>query len=267
MLRIKDLNFGYKKDQVVIDNISLEVEAGEFVCILGHNGSGKSTLARLLVGLLKADSGEIYINNNLLTEESVDELRKDIGIVFQNPDNQFVGVTVKDDIAFGLENREYERSDMLKRIEKFSQLVNMEDFLEYNPENLSGGEKQRVAIAGVLAYEPNIIIFDEATSMLDPRGIKEVNNVINELKGTKTILLITHNLEEAISADKVIVMNEGKIVLTGTPQEVFNEKELLKSSNLDILESMKLIELIEGNKNIKYKEKIEEILWELTFKK
>ena len=123
MLRIKDLNFGYKKDQVVIDNISLEVEAGEFVCILGHNGSGKSTLARLLVGLLKADSGEIYINNNLLTEESVDELRKDIGIVFQNPDNQFVGVTVKDDIAFGLENREYERRDMLKRIEKFSQNI------------------------------------------------------------------------------------------------------------------------------------------------
>jgi len=181
MVKIKDLYFSYKKDNIVIDNVSLEIKKGEFVCILGHNGSGKSTLAKLLVGLLKADSGEIYINDKLLTEESVDELRTEIGIVFQNPDNQFVGVTVKDDIAFGLENRRYAREDMLELIDKFSNLVGMNRFLEANPETLSGGEKQRVAIAGVLAYNPNIIIFDEATSMLDPRGIKEVNEVINNL--------------------------------------------------------------------------------------
>jgi energy-coupling factor transport system ATP-binding protein len=266
MVKIKNLKFAYKDEDLVIDDLSLEINKGEFVCILGHNGSGKSTLAKLLIGLLKADSGEIYINGTLLTEESVDELRTQIGIVFQNPDNQFVGVTVKDDIAFGLENRQYEREDMLKRIDEFSKLVGMEKFLEYNPENLSGGEKQRVAIAGVLAYNPSIIIFDEATSMLDPRGIREVNQVINQLKGSKTIIAITHNLKEAIAADRVVVMNDGKIILNGKPEEVFKEKELLKSSRLDILESMKLIEKLETS-NIKNKKEIEDILWELTFQK
>src|SRR5690554_2085635 len=168
MVKVKNLDFSYKQENIVIDNVSLEINKGEFVCILGHNGSGKSTLAKLLVGLLKADGGQIYINDKLLTEETVDDIRTEIGIVFQNPDNQFVGVTVKDDIAFGLENREYQRDDMIERVDRFSKLVGMENFLEYNPENLSGGEKQRVAIAGVLAYEPSIIIFDEATSMLDP---------------------------------------------------------------------------------------------------
>lgn len=267
MVKVKNLKFAYKDDNLVIKDVSLSINKGEFVCILGHNGSGKSTLAKLLVGLLKADSGEIYINGKLLTEDSVDELRAEIGIVFQNPDNQFVGVTVKDDIAFGLENRRYAREDMLKLIDEFSKLVGMEKFLEANPETLSGGEKQRVAIAGILAYNPNIIIFDEATSMLDPRGIREVNEVINSLKGQKTIIAITHNLREAINADRIIVMNDGKIVLDGKPEEVFKEKEILKQAKLDILESMKLIELIEDAKDIKYKKEIEEILWELTFQK
>lgn len=267
MVKVKNLKFAYKDDNSVIKDVSLSINKGEFVCILGHNGSGKSTLAKLLVGLLKADSGEIYINGKLLTEDSVDELRAEIGIVFQNPDNQFVGVTVKDDIAFGLENRRYAREDMLKLIDEFSKLVGMEKFLEANPETLSGGEKQRVAIAGILAYNPNIIIFDEATSMLDPRGIREVNEVINSLKGQKTIIAITHNLREAINADRIIVMNDGKIVLDGKPEEVFKEKEILKQAKLDILESMKLIELIEDAKDLKYKKEIEEILWELTFQK
>ena len=267
MVKVKKLKFAYKDDNLVIKDVSLSINKGEFVCILGHNGSGKSTLAKLLVGLLKADSGEIYINGKLLTEDSVDELRAEIGIVFQNPDNQFVGVTVKDDIAFGLENRRYAREDMLKLIDEFSKLVGMEKFLEANPETLSGGEKQRVAIAGILAYNPNIIIFDEATSMLDPRGIREVNEVINSLKGQKTIIAITHNLREAINADRIIVMNDGKIVLDGKPEEVFKEKEILKQAKLDILESMKLIELIEDAKDLKYKKEIEEILWELTFQK
>ncbi|HHX00687.1 MAG TPA: energy-coupling factor transporter ATPase [Acholeplasmataceae bacterium] len=267
MVKVKNLKFAYKDDNLVIKDVSLSINKGEFVCILGHNGSGKSTLAKLLVGLLKADSGEIYINGKLLTEDSVDELRAEIGIVFQNPDNQFVGVTVKDDIAFGLENRRYAREDMLKLIDEFSKLVGMEKFLEANPETLSGGEKQRVAIAGILAYNPNIIIFDEATSMLDPRGIREVNEVINSLKGQKTIIAITHNLREAINADRIIVMNDGKIVLDGKPEEVFKEKEILKQAKLDILESMKLIELIEDAKDLKYKKEIEEILWELTFQK
>lgn len=267
MLKVENLNFSYKKDDVVLKSVSLSIYKGEFVCILGHNGSGKSTLAKLLVGLLKADSGNIYINGIILNEDTVDELRQYIGIVFQNPDNQFVGVTVKDDIAFGLENRQYDRNTMLELIDDYSKLVNMNQFLNHNPEDLSGGEKQRVAIAGVLAYNPEIIIFDEATSMLDPKGVREVNDVIDNLKGKKTIIAITHNLHEAINADRIIVMNDGEIVLNGTPQEIFMEKEILKASRLDVLESMKLIELIEKNNKLKNKQEIEEVLWELTFQK
>jgi energy-coupling factor transport system ATP-binding protein len=266
MVEVKNLNFAYKKGQKVIDSLTLKIKKGEFVTILGHNGSGKSTLAKLLVGLLKADSGEIYLDGEILTEETVDKLRGKIGIVFQNPDNQFVGVTVRDDIAFGLENRCYPQEEMLELVKKYSQLVNMERFLEYNPENLSGGEKQRVAIAGILAYNPDIIIFDESTSMLDPTGVREVNEVINRLKGTKTIILITHNLREAINSDRVIVMNEGQIVLNDVPEKVFREKEILKASRLDILESMKIIELLEEI-DLNKKKELEEFLWELTFQK
>ncbi|HHX80424.1 MAG TPA: energy-coupling factor transporter ATPase [Acholeplasmataceae bacterium] len=266
MVEVKNLNFAYKKGQKVIDSLTLKIKKGEFVTILGHNGSGKSTLAKLLVGLLKADSGEIYLDGEILTEETVDKLRGKIGIVFQNPDNQFVGVTVRDDIAFGLENRCYPQEEMLELVKKYSQLVNMERFLEYNPENLSGGEKQRVAIAGILAYNPDIIIFDESTSMLDPKGVREVNEVINRLKGTKTIILITHNLREAINSDRVIVMNEGQIVLNDVPEKVFREKEILKASRLDILESMKIIELLEEI-DLNKKKELEEFLWELTFQK
>ncbi|HHZ11148.1 MAG TPA: energy-coupling factor transporter ATPase [Acholeplasmataceae bacterium] len=267
MVEVKNLDFSYRKGAKVIDSLSLRVEKGEFVTILGHNGSGKSTLAKLLVGLLKADSGEIYIEGKPLNEETVDELRGKIGIVFQNPDNQFVGVTVKDDIAFGLENRRYPREKMLELIEEYSKLVKMEKFLEYNPENLSGGEKQRVAIAGILAYNPDVIIFDEATSMLDPKGVREVTEVINRLKGKKTIIQITHNLSEAVASDRIIVLKEGRIILDGPPKEVFKNKDLLKESRLDILDCMKLIELVETAPNLKNKDELEEFLWELTFQR
>ncbi|HEY8395822.1 MAG TPA: energy-coupling factor transporter ATPase [Bacilli bacterium] len=267
MVEVKNLNFSYRKGVKVIDSLSLKIEKGEFVTILGHNGSGKSTLAKLLIGLLKADSGEIYLDGTILNESTVDELRGKIGIVFQNPDNQFVGVTVRDDIAFGLENRCYPREEMMRLIDEYSKLVKMDKFLEYNPENLSGGEKQRVAIAGILAYNPDIIIFDESTSMLDPKGVREVNEVINQLKGKKTIIQITHNLYEAINSDRVIVMNDGKIVLNDTPEKVFREKEILKTSRLDILDCMKLIELIEATPHLKNKNELEEFLWELTFRK
>jgi energy-coupling factor transport system ATP-binding protein len=267
IIEIKDLNFQYTKKDVAIKNVSLSIEKGEFVCILGHNGSGKSTLAKLIVGLLAAKSGEIYVNGVLINEKTIDEVRHNVGIVFQNPDNQFVGVTVKDDIAFGLENRQIEREEMFNRIEKYAQLTNMSDFLEYNPENLSGGEKQRVAIAGVLACHPEVIIFDEATSMLDPRGVREVTAMINQLKGYKTIISITHNLQEALYADRVIVMNDGEIVLNDTPTNVFKQKEILINSNLDILTSMKLIKKIKEEARLKNQAEIEELLWQLTFEK
>jgi len=267
MIKVKNLDFSYKQKEKVVDNVSFQINKGEFVTILGHNGSGKSTLAKLLVGLLKADNGEIFIGNELLTDESIDNIREKVGIVFQNPDNQFVGVTVKDDIAFGMENRKVPREEMLALIDKYSKLVRMEKYLNYNPENLSGGEKQRVAIAGVLSINPEIIIFDEATSMLDPKGVAEVNEVIKNLKKEKTIISITHNLNEAVHSDRVIVMNDGKIILNDVPKNVFKEKEILEECHLDILESMKLLNLISNNDNIKPKKDIEEFLWELIFQK
>ena len=273
-ITIKNLNFGYSSKKLVLKNINLDINEGEFVAILGHNGSGKSTLAKLLVGLnslegyedtVNYNSGEVYINGLFLNYDNINAIRKDVGIVFQNPDNQFVGVTVKDDIAFGLENRCMKPEDMEEVILKYSEVVGMEKFLDRNPEQLSGGQKQRVAIASVLAFMPKIIIFDEATSMLDPLGVKEVNEVINSLKGTKTIISITHNLHEAIKADRIVVLNKGEIVLNGTPKEVFKEKEILKNANLDILDTMKMIELLEDD--LPNKEKVEEILWQLTYQK
>ena len=189
-----------------------------------------------------------------------------MGIVFQNPDNQFVGVTVKDDIAFGLENRCIKTEEMKEKVEKYAKLVRMEDFLDRNPEELSGGEKQRVAIAGILAMNPELIIFDESTSMLDPKGVKEIVDIIKELKGKKTVISITHNLDEASFADRVIVMNKGKIVLDDTPKNVFKNIETLRDCKLDILNSMKLIDAIQKS-NINDKESLEEALWELSYLK
>lgn len=264
-IETKNLKFGYTKTGT-LNNINIDIEEGEFVAILGHNGSGKSTLAKILVGLLPDYSGEVYIFGEKLTSENVDKVRQNIGIVFQNPDNQFVGVTVRDDIAFGLENRCIPKKEMDVIIDKYSKVVGMNNFLDSNPENLSGGQKQRVAIASVLAFTPNIIIFDEATSMLDPQGVNEVNDVINSLKGSKTIISITHNLYEAIKADKIIVLNKGEVVLTGTPEEVFKEKDILKASNLDTLNTMKIIEMLD-NDSFKKVNEVKELLWELTYKK
>ena len=266
LIEVKDLYFRYNSEDRAVNGVSLSIEKGEFVCILGHNGSGKSTLAKLLVGLLEARRGSILIDGEELSEKSVDNIRKKIGIVFQNPDNQFVGITVKDDIAFGLENRCVPKEEMLRLIDEFSEKVRMRQFLDRNPEDLSGGEKQRVAIAGVLAMNPEIIIFDEATSMLDPQGVAEVMEVIDRLKNQKTIISITHNLNEAIKADKVIVMNEGKVVLSGTPVDVFKNMDVIKESKLDILDSMKILQKLE-NTNINRKEEVKNALWELTYLK
>lgn len=266
IIETKDLYFRYSTDDKAVNGVSISIEKGEYVCILGHNGSGKSTLAKLIVGLLEPKKGYIYINNELLDENSVDRLRSNIGIVFQNPDNQFVGVTVRDDIAFGLENMKVNHDEIIKRIDKYSSIVSMDSFLDRNPEELSGGEKQRVAIAGILAMNPEVIIFDEATSMLDPKGVREIIEIIQNLKHKKTIISITHNLNEAKYADRVIVMNKGKVVLNGSYIDVFKNVEILKESNLDILDSMKLIEMI-NESNIERKEEIKQALWELSYQK
>ena len=267
-VEIRELTFGYSKKRPILKGLNLDIEKGEYIVLLGHNGSGKSTLAKLLVGLLEANSGTITINGELLTENSVYKIRENIGIVFQNPDNQFVGVTVKDDIAFGLENRRVKSEDIKARVHEVSKLVGMEEFLENNPEELSGGQKQRVAIASVLAFKPSIIIFDEATSMLDPSGVKEVLDTIRSLVGQITIISITHNLNEAKDADRVIVLNKGEIVLDDKPEEIFKQKDVLKDANLDITNSMKISELIsESSLDDDKKKKVEDALWELTFQK
>lgn len=274
-VEFKNVCFKYDDDSRfddVIKNISFEIKPGEMISILGHNGSGKSTIAKLIMGLLQPNSGSIYINgvdtaDPNVTETELDKLHAKMGIIFQNPDNQFVGVTVQDDIAFGLENHQIPRDEMIERINKYAKLVDMEKYLLVSPEDLSGGQKQRVAIAGALAMETEVIIFDEATSMLDPKGTAEIIEMIKKLKqkSSKTIITITHNLEEAVFADRVIVLNEGHIVLEGKPQEVLKEKEILEASGLTLLDSLDIMYKVK-DLNLTNKKELEEALWELTFK-
>lgn len=236
MIELNNVTFGYEENQEVLKNYSLSIDKGEFITILGHNGSGKSTLSKLLVGLVKANQGEIWVEGQLLDEESVYDIRQKIGIVFQNPDNQFVGSTVRDDIAFGLENKCVAYEEMHRLVNEYSEKVGMKSFLDREPHRLSGGEKQRVAIAGVLALGANIIILDEATAMLDPQGRQNMMELVRELaqEEDKTIIMITHHLDEAVHSDRIVVMNDGKIILEGTPKEVFAQKELLESVKLDV---------------------------------
>ena len=266
-IELKDISFSYEKDTLVLDNLSLTIEEGQMVAILGHNGSGKSTLSKIIMGLLEPKSGEVYVDGVKYEGDEFDKIRDKMGIIFQNPDNQFVGVTVQDDIAFGLENRRVSREEMIERINKYAKVVSMEEYLLTNPENLSGGQKQRVAIAGVLAMETDVIIFDESTSMLDPKGTKEINQMIKMLKEeqNKTIISITHNLEEAVYADRVIVLNGGKIVLDGTPQEVLKEKDTLEASGLKLLDGISIVNEL-NNSNLNNKKELIDTIWELTFK-
>ena len=236
-LSIKNLTFSYDDKVKALKNISIDVEEGKYVSLIGHNGSGKSTLAKLIVGLLETRSGTIEIFGDVLSEKNIREVRQKVGIVFQNPDNQFIGATVRDDIAFGLENHCIPHKDMDEIIDNYAKKVGMYDFLDKEPTRLSGGQKQRVAIAGVLAMKPSIIIFDEATAMLDPKGKKDIRGYILELKKENpniTIISITHDIEEAYNSDEVIVLNSGEVLLQGTPKEVFANEKLLASIDLDL---------------------------------
>ncbi len=242
ILEVKDLNFSYEEEGKTIDNVSFSVEEGSYTTIVGHNGSGKSTIAKLIMGLLESASGTITIDGIVLNNENLAKIRSRIGIVFQNPDNQFIGATVRDDIAFGLENHCVEPSMMDEIIDTNAALVKMSDFMDQEPTHLSGGQKQRVAIAGVLAMKPKLLIFDEATSMLDPDGKDEIKKVIMKLhkESSLTILSITHDIDEVASSDYVVALDQGKVVLTGTPQEVFQQEKKLKEMKLDIPFSLKI---------------------------
>ncbi|VEU78007.1 energy-coupling factor transporter ATPase [Mycoplasmopsis columbinasalis] len=257
MIKIRDLVFKYAESKRnAIDGISLDIEAGEYVAVLGHNGSGKSTFSKLLVALYKPKSGTIEIDGTVITHQTIREIRKKIGIIFQNPDNQFIGATVEDDIAFGLENAQVPQKEMKKIINDLAEKVGMQKYLDREPQLLSGGQKQRVAIASVLALDPKIIIFDEVTSMLDPKGKRQILETIREIqqKREKTLISITHDMDEAILADKCIVFAQGKIVAIGSPAEILKDKEVIEIAKIDSPFIYKLSEKIHSV-NSTYNEK------------
>ncbi|WP_339253161.1 energy-coupling factor ABC transporter ATP-binding protein [Sporosarcina sp. FSL W8-0480] len=229
-----------------VNDVSFTVWEGEWIAIVGHNGSGKSTLAKMMIGLLFPETGKLNVFLEELSEENLWDVRSRIGMVFQNPDNQFVGSTVQDDVAFALENNGVPFEQMVPRVHESLAQVNMAGFLDHEPHHLSGGQKQRVAIAGALAMRPELLILDEATSMLDPQGRDEVIKIVDELKRATglTVISITHDLEEVLLADKVIVMNDGKMLMSGKPEEIFSHDEELEAIGLDLPFASRLSRLL-----------------------
>ena len=245
VIEIRNITFSYdyENNNYALNNVSIDIERGSYTVIVGHNGSGKSTLAKLLIGLLEPKDGEIYIDNERLTDQTIYKIRNKIGVVFQNPDNQFIGATVEDDIAFGLENHCVPQKEMRAIIEAYATKTGMIEFLDKEPSKLSGGQKQRVAIAGVLAMHPEIIVLDEATSMLDPKGKREIKELIKKMRDIVpniTIISITHDISEAVASDKVIIMNKGEVFAHGTPKEIFNDEKKLKNVGLELPFTYKL---------------------------
>ncbi|MCD5326011.1 MULTISPECIES: energy-coupling factor ABC transporter ATP-binding protein [Pontibacillus] len=236
-LEFQNVSFQYREDSpMVLNDVSIQVNQNEWVAVIGHNGSGKSTMAKLMNGLLFPNAGEVHVDGLELSEENIWEIRRKVGMVFQNPDNQFVGTTVKDDVAFGLENHGIPREEMVKRIAQSLKAVGMEEYEDHEPHRLSGGQKQRVAIASVLAVAPSMIILDEATAMLDPKGRKEIMHTVNQVRQERdvSIVTITHDLNEVTLADRVVVMNDGDVWFEGTPRELFEHREDLQTIGLDI---------------------------------
>ena len=236
IIKVENLCFEYEPGLQTINNISFQIHKGEYVAILGHNGSGKSTIAKLLIGLLEKKSGEIYIDDYQLNLENLYKIREKVGIVFQNPDNQFVGATVEEDIAFGLENKNLPREKMEQIICEVLDIVDMKDYRKFEPTSLSGGQKQRVAIASALALQPEVLILDEATSMLDPVARKSILGYIKKINREQklTIISITHDAEESIYSDNIIIFEKGIIVYNGRYNFLYNDINILKKYHLEI---------------------------------
>lgn len=275
IIEVKNLKYKYDQEdeRYTLNDVSFHVKQGEWLSIIGHNGSGKSTTVRLIDGLLEAESGDIYIDGDALTIDNVWDKRRLIGMVFQNPDNQFVGATVEDDVAFGLENQGIPLEEMRSRVDEALELVGMTDFKTREPARLSGGQKQRVAIAGVVALRPKIIILDEATSMLDPEGRLDLIKVVREIKERHgmTVISITHDLDEVALSDRVIVMKQGQVESISTPNELFMREDLVdldldRPFTTELASSLRQTGL---DLPLRYftEEELEETLWELISKK
>lgn len=278
ILSLQNITFTYDLEQPEVKNavedVSFSVEQGEWIAIVGHNGSGKSTIAKIMNGLLFPQEGTVEIFGMPMNEENLWSIRSQLGMVFQNPDNQFVGATVQDDVAFALENNGVPYEDMVSRVEQALEQVKMSGFMNHEPQHLSGGQKQRVAIAGALALRPKLLILDEATSMLDPQGRQEVLDTVRTLREETglTVLSITHDLEEAILADRLLFMNQGEKFAEGKPSEIFALGEKLIALGLDLPFSMKMAHLLmqegvslEGT-HMSERELVED-LWISNFKK
>ncbi len=244
IIEFKNVSFSYEDNEdVAINNLNINFYEGQFTCVLGHNGSGKSTMAKLINALLIPTSGKVLSFGRDTSDESNEiPIRRKIGMVFQNPDNQIVATIVEDDVAFGPENLGVPRDEIRKRVDEALKIVDMYDYRGHEPHRLSGGQKQRVAIAGIIAMQTNCIVLDEPTAMLDPKGRREVIRALHRLKDELgiTIILVTHFMEEAVNADRVVVMNDGAVVLDGSPKDVFSNKNLLSSIGLTVPKPLEL---------------------------
>lgn len=250
MLSIKNVSFTYDSGTPALENVSIEIKKGEFLCIVGHNGSGKSTLAKMLNGLLLPTEGTVEVAGMDTSDDSkLLDIRRLVGIVFQNPDNQIVTTVVREDVAFGPENLGIPTDEMIIRVDEALKAVGMENYADSAPHMLSGGQKQRIAIAGMLAMQPKVLVLDEATAMLDPYGRRDILSIVRELHDNKgiTVVMITQYMEEALGADRVIVMNSGHVQMEGTPQEIFDRGDELRSIGLDVPAAVELRELIKKN--------------------
>ena len=271
LIQIQDLTYEY--DDFKLGPLNLVIEKNQWISVIGRNGSGKSTLARLIDGLIEAQSGIVTVGGLEVNEQNVWQIRSQIGVVFQNPDNQFVGANVEDDVAFGLENRQISHAEMVKRVNESLEAVGMTEFAKHEPSKLSGGQKQRVAIAGILAIHPQIIILDEATSMLDPEGRRDLIQLIRRLKGQYhfTVIAITHDIDETVFSDQIIVLDQGKIRMQGRPADVYRERDRLMDLGLDLpfIEKLKLKLQENGLAELKDDETLDEKemvakLWQLN---
>lgn len=253
IISVRNVTYEYREEETVyaaVKDLSLEIERGSFTVILGHNGSGKSTLAKMLNGLNKPTSGDVLVDGINTKDEATEiEVKRKVGMVFQNPDNQIIASIVEEDVAFGPENLGLEPSEIRRRVDNALKAVDMYDFRESTPHRLSGGQKQRIAIAGIMAMEPECLVLDEPTAMLDPKGRAEIISTLHKLNTDKgiTIVLITHYMEEAENADRVIVMNDGKIIADNVPKVIFSDVKTLKSVGLDVPQTAELLYSLKEN--------------------